>query len=121
MDESLLRSISFNDLTAETVSRLAEQGDAVAREALMLTGLHLGRLVANLAAAFDPEAVVLYGGLVNAGDFLVGPARQAFEEHAMNAYRGKVRILVSTLNNGEAAVIGAGCLVRDLLAGVEAV
>lgn len=120
LDESPLRSVSFNDLTAETVSRLAKDGDAIALEALTITGRHLGRLVADLAAAFDPEAVVLYGGLVNAGELLVAPAREEFEEHAMKAYRGKVRILVSSLNNGEAAVLGAGCLVRDLLAGVEA-
>jgi glucokinase len=120
LDESPLRSISFNDLTAETVSGHAKKGDAMAIEALTITGRHLGRLVADLAAAFDPEAVVLYGGLVNAGELLVAPARDEFENHAMKAYRGKVRILVSLLNNGEAAVLGAGCLVRDLLAGVEA-
>jgi glucokinase len=120
LDDSPLRSISFKDLTAETISRLANEGDPLAREALTITGVHLGRLIANLAAAFDPEAVVLYGGLVNAGDLLVGPARSAFESYAMNVYRGKVRILVSSLNNGEAAVLGAGCLVRDILAGVEA-
>jgi glucokinase len=119
LEESPLRSVSFNDLSAETVSRLAGDGDPIALEALTITGMHLGRLVANLAAAFDPEAVVLYGGLVNAGDFLVGPARRAFEQNAMQAHRGKLRILVSSLNNGEAAVLGAGCLVRDLLAGVE--
>ena len=120
LDDSPLRSISFNDLTAETVSRLANERDPLAIEALTITGEYLGRLVADLAAAFDPEAVVLYGGLVNAGEFLVGPARLAFEKHAMKAYRGKVRILVSSLNNGEAAVLGAGCHVRGLLAGVEA-
>ena len=120
LEESPLRSISFHDLTAETVSRLAGEGDPIALEALTITGTHLGRLVGNLAAAFDPEAVVLYGGLVNAGDFLVAPAQRAFEQNAMQAHRGKLRILVSSLNNGEAAVLGAGCLVRDLLAGVEA-
>ena len=119
LEESPLRSVSFNDLSVETVSRLAGDGDPIALEALTITGMHLGRLVANLAAAFDPEAVVLYGGLVNAGDLLVGPARRAFEQNAMQAHRGKLRILVSSLNNGEAAVLGAGCLVRDLLAGVE--
>ena len=120
LDDTPLRSFSFNDLNAETVSRLAREGDAIALEALTVTGQHLGRLLANLAAAFDPEAVVLYGGLVNAGDLLVEPARRAFEEHAMNVYRGKVRILISSLNNGEAAVLGAGCHVRELLSGVEA-
>jgi len=120
LDDSPLRGISFNDLTAETVSRLASGRDPVALEALTTTGVYLGRLVANLAAAFDPEAVVLYGGLVNAGEILVGPARLAFEKYAMKAYQGKVRILVSSLNNGEAAVLGAGCHVRGLLSGVEA-
>ncbi len=120
LDDSPLRGISFNDLTAEAVSRLASDGDPIALEALTTTGVYLGRLIANLAAAFDPEAVVLYGGLVHAGEILIGPARQAFEKHAMKAYRGKVRILVSSLNNGEAAVLGAGCHVRGLLAGVEA-
>ena len=120
LEDSPMRGISFNDLTAETVSCLAREGDHLALEALTLTGEYLGRLVANLAAAFAPEAVVLYGGLVNAGELLVGPARLAFEKHAMRAYRGKVRILVSSLNNGEAAVLGAGCHVRDILAGVEA-
>jgi glucokinase len=119
LDDSPLRSVSFNDLSAESVSRLAGEGDALAKEAFTITGTYLGRLIANLAAAFDPEAVVLYGGLVNAGELLLGPARVSFEEHAMNVYRGKVRILESTLNNGEAAVLGAGCLVRGLLAGVE--
>jgi len=119
LDDSPLRSISFNDLTAESVSRLAEGGDILAMEALTITGAYLGRLIANLAAAFDPEAVVLYGGLVNAGELLLGPARVSFEQHAMNVYRGKMRILESTLNNGEAAVLGAGCLVRELLAGLE--
>jgi len=120
LEESPLRAISFNDLTAETVSRLAGEGDVIAQEALTRTGGYLGRLVANLAAAFDPEAVVLYGGLVNAGELLVGPTRQAFEKSAMKLYLGKVRILVSSLNNGKAAILGASSLVRDALAGVEA-
>ncbi len=119
LDDSPLRAVSFDDLTAEAVSRLAEGGDVLALEALTITGAYLGRLIANLAAAFDPEAVVLYGGLVNAGELLLGPARLSFEKCAMNVYRGRVRILESTLNNGEAAVLGAACLVREILAGVE--
>ena len=117
LEPSALRSTSFKDITAEMVSRLAGEGDPIAREAVAVTGRHLGMLVANLAAAFDPEAVVLYGGLVNAGELLVAPARETFDRNAMNIYRNTVRILVSSLNNGEAAVLGAGCHVRDLIAG----
>jgi len=117
LEESALRGVSFRDMTAEMVARLAGDGDPIAREAVAVTGEHLGRMVANLAAAFDPEAVILYGGLVNAGELLVAPARKAFELNAMNVYRDRVRIVVSALNNGEAAVLGASCHVRDLLAG----
>ncbi|HTO92928.1 MAG TPA: ROK family protein [Bacteroidota bacterium] len=119
LEESVLRDVSFRDMTAAMVARLAGEGDEIALEAVALTGKHLGLLVANLAATFDPEAVILYGGLVNAGELLLAPARASFEECALGLYRGRVRILVSSLNNGEAAVLGASSHVRDLLAGIS--
>jgi len=119
LDESELRQISFNSLTAETVSRLAREGDAIASAAFAMTGEYLGRLLANLVAAFDPEAIVLYGGLVNAGDLLIGPTQRAFDEHALKVSRGRVRLLVSGLNSGQAGVLGASRLVCDVLLGVE--
>ena len=121
IDESELRDISFHSLTAETVSRLARKGDPIAKGAFDRTGVYLGQLLANLVAMFDPEAVVLFGGLVNAGDLLMTPMRQSFNEHVLDVYRARVRILISGLNNGEAAVLGASCLVRDVLLGVEGV
>jgi glucokinase len=119
LDESELRTISFDSLTAQTVSQLARDGDTTARAAFAVTGEYLGRLLANLAAAFDPEAFVLFGGLVNAGDLLVGPAQRAFEKHALKRSRDRVRILVSAVNDGQAAVLGASRLVRETLLGVE--
>jgi len=117
LEESALRDVSFREVTAAMVSRLAADADPIAQEAVGATGRHLGLLVANLAAAFDPEAVVLYGGLVNAGDLLLAPARASFERNALPRYRASVRILVSSLNNGEAAVLGASSHVRHFLAG----
>lgn len=119
LDESKLRSISFDGLTAQAISRLACEGDTIAKAAFAMTGEYLGRLLANLAAAFDPEAFVLFGGLVNAGDLLVGPTQQAFNKHALASSRDKVRILVSALNDGQAAVLGASRLIRETLLGVD--
>lgn len=119
IDESELRRIAFTDLNAETIARLAREGDAIAKAAFETTGTYLGQMLANLVAAFDPEAIVLCGGLVNAGDLLVGPARRSFDDHVLERYKGKVRILVSNLNNGQAAILGASWLVRDLLQGAE--
>jgi glucokinase len=114
-DTGELRTIAFNDLTAERIFRLAQGGDPIARAAFELTGIYLGRMLTNIVAALDPEAIVLYGGLVNAGDLLIGPARRSFEEHVLPLYSGKVKILTSDLNNGRAAVVGAAALVCDLL------
>jgi glucokinase len=115
LEESALRHISFSSLTAEDVSKHALQGDTLATEAFNITGWYLGRLIADVALAFDPEAVILFGGLMNAGDLLVVPARRSFEEHALAIARGRIRILVSALNDGRAAILGASRLVRDAL------
>lgn len=107
LEETELRHVTFSGLAAETVSRLARDGDVVATAALEVTGRYLGRLLANLAAAFDPEAFILGGGLVYAGDPLVESARRAFLEHALKRYTTTVRILVSPSNEGQMAILGA--------------
>jgi glucokinase len=116
VDESPLRRISFDELTAEMVARFARDGDAVANAAFEKTGDYLGRLLASLVAAFDPEAIVLCGGLVNAGDLLVSPARRSLSEHVLERCRG-VKLLVSGLKEGQAAILGASWLARETLQG----
>jgi glucokinase len=119
IDESELRQIAFGDLTAETITQLARDGDSIAKEAFELTGMYLGQLLANLVAAFDPEAIVLCGGLTNAGDLLVTPAQRTMNNRVLQRYKGNVRIAVSDLNYGQAAILGGSWLIRDMLQGAE--
>jgi len=119
VEPSALRSVAFNDLTTDRIYQLALEGDPIAQGAFEVTGRHLGELVADIVAAFDPEAVVLSGGLVNAGDLLVAPARRAFEEHVLGRYKERVKILVSTLNDGQAAILGASWFAREILLDAE--
>lgn len=114
-EESSLRDLSFETLTAEKVHQCAVKGDPIAKAALEETGKSLGMMLANIVAAFDPEAIVLCGGLVNAGELLIAPARKAFESNVLERYRSTVSILVSRLNNGQAAILGASCQVLDTL------
>ncbi len=118
---SPLRDIPLAGLTAKRVSELAREGDALSRLAFEVTGGHLGRLLANLAAIFDPEAIVLYGGLVHAGELLVEPTLHAFQKNVLGRYENKVRILVSRLNDGQAPIIGAGSFALQRLTGDRAV
>ena len=107
-----LNGISLNDLTGKRVFELARAGDAVAREAFEVTGMYLGRLLAGVAAVFDPRAVIIAGGLVHAEDLLLTPARTAFEKNVLEVHKGRVQILRSTLPDGHAAILGASRLVR---------
>lgn len=107
---SPLRDVAFSSLTAARIASFARDGDRLAQRVFDVTGNHLGRLLANLAAVFDPQAIVLYGGLVHAGELLLAPTLKAFNESVLERYAESVKILVSTLNDGRAPILGAGSI-----------
>jgi glucokinase len=94
----------------EHVTVAAAEGDAGAQAILAELGWWVAQGLANLANVFDPEAFVLGGGLVEAGDLLLDPVRAAFAELLTGAaYRPGVAILPATLGE-HAGAIGAACL-----------
>ncbi len=112
-EESELREISYNRLTAEKIHELARRGDPIAIEAFEITGKLLGRVLSNAVAVFDPEAIILSGGLMHAGDFLLEPTTKSFGENVLLLHKRKAVILRSQLKDGEAAILGASSLVSD--------
>ena len=100
-------------LTGPMVTRAAEQADPVAREAFRTVGDWLGVGVANLVAAFDPQLVVVGGGLSAAGEQLLGPARHALARSLVGAPHRDAAGLVGALLGPEAGMIGAATLARD--------
>jgi glucokinase len=105
--ESELKNISFNELTSKKVSELALNKDPVALKVFNYTGEILGKALANIVTIFNPEAIILFGGLADADELLLNPTTFYFEKNLLNFYKGKVRILKSGLQNGKAAVYGA--------------
>ncbi|HXH77995.1 MAG TPA: ROK family protein [Nocardioides sp.] len=99
-------------LTGPMVSDAAAMGDLVARQAFASVGDWLGVGVANLVAAFDPEVVVVGGGVSAAGDRLLGPARDALLRSLVGAAHRDVPPLVSALLGPEAGLVGAAELAR---------
>jgi predicted NBD/HSP70 family sugar kinase len=59
----------------------AERGDRLALEAFEYTGRILGMKLADSVAHLSPEAIILFGGLALAGDYIFRPTRQALEEN----------------------------------------
>ncbi|MCX6543217.1 MAG: ROK family protein [Acidobacteria bacterium] len=109
-DDSSLRAISFNDMTAKLVAEAAGNGDVIAKMAFEETGRILGMKLAESVAHTSPEAIVLFGGLANAGDLLFIPTRASLEAHLLNAFQGRVKLLPSGLPEGTSAVLGAAAL-----------
>lgn len=110
-DESELRSVSFDTLTAKMVSDAALRGDTIAREAFEITGRILGFKLAESVAHTSPEAIILFGGLANAGELIFEPTKRHLENSLLPIYRGKVKILPSGLKEGNTAVLGASALI----------
>jgi glucokinase len=118
VEESELRRFSIRDLTARDVFEAARRGDAIALDAFRETGRILGMKLADAVAFTSPEAIFLFGGLAAAGELLFEPTRSSLEEHLLNIYRGKVRLLPSGLRDCNAAVLGAAALIwRELETG----
>lgn len=97
--------------TARAVFDAAQEGDSTAREAFNITGMTLGQAMANMVAVLSPEAIILSGGLAQAGESLLEPAQAALEDHVMRSFRGKTRFLLSALDNESIAVQGAAALI----------
>ena len=104
----------LEELNIKTITDCCEKGDRVAIESFRRVGIMLGIGLANYASVINPEAIILTGDMMTAGKWLLKPMRQAFDEHVFHNIRGKVRILVSILKEGERDVLGASALAWDV-------
>jgi glucokinase len=96
----------INKVTAETVQQAAEQGDGLAEELIARTGYFFGVGLANLINIFNPELIVIGGGLSNMGERLLKPAFRVAEERSFRQAFQKVRLVRAELgpNSG---ILGA--------------
>ncbi len=106
-----------NALTGHMVSEAAGQGDVAALTAFDQVGDALGRGLANIIAALDPEIIVVGGGVVAAGDRLLVSARQALSRRLVAADRRELPPVVPALLGGDAGLIGAADLAHERFGG----
>lgn len=111
---SILRDIAPEDITSLDVSIAASKGDELANEIFKQTGKMLGEACADFATFSSPEAFIFFGGLVKAGDLIMSPIREAYDNHVMPIFRGKAKFLVSGLDGASAAVLGASAIGWEL-------
>lgn len=111
---SVLRDIKLEDITSLDVALAAEKGDRIALDIFEVTGYRLGSACADFAAFCSPEAFIFFGGLTKAGKLIMDPIRKGYDENILFIYKDKAKLLVSSLEGSEAAVLGASALGWDL-------
>ena len=98
-------------VTAEVIHRAAQQGDSLAEELIARTAYYVGVGLANLVNIFNPELIVIGGGLSNIGDMLFEPAFKVAGERAYQESFRAVRFAPAELG-GNSGVIGAAAYAR---------
>jgi len=111
-EDSLLTAYSYKEMTAKHIYEAAVKGDKIALEVFTLTGKYFGISLASTVHHFSPEAIFLFGGPVAAGDLIVKPIKEGLEQHMLPIFgKREIPILVSELDLGHAAILGASALV----------
>ena len=111
-EPSLLRDVE--NISSKDVYDAAKQGDALALRVFQYTGHILGRSFADFVAFSAPEAIVLFGGLARAKEFLYQPMMEAMDENLLKIWKGKIKIVFSQLKESDAAILGASALAWEL-------
>ena len=107
-EPSLLRTVA--DITSKDVYEAAKEGDKLALKVFEFTGRILGEKLSDFIAFSAPEAIVLFGGLARAKEFLTEPIERAMNENVLNLWKGKVKLVYSSLKESDAAILGASAL-----------
>lgn len=111
-EDSLLSGYSYKEMTAKHIFDAAEKGDKIALEVFEKTGNYFGMALATTVHHFSPDAIFLFGGPVAAGDLIIKPIKAGLEKHLLPIFlKRELPVLVSELDLGHAAIIGASALV----------
>jgi glucokinase len=98
-----------NEITGKAVVDAARDGDEVAQQILATSGHYLGQALAILANMLDPQMIVIGGGVAQAGDYLLKPAREAFQHRILDA--ASAASIVTAQLGDNAGMLGAASLV----------
>ncbi len=99
-------------ITGPMVTQAAHEGDPVALDAFAQAGYWLGQGLADVVQTLDPQVLVVGGGVIEAGDLLLKPARSAYLEALPQRGKLPVAEVVAASMGNTAGVVGAADLAR---------
>jgi len=103
-----------NKVNAETVHKAAQQGDTLAKELIARTSYYIGVGLTNLINIFNPELIIIGGGLANIGDILLEPAYKVAGERAYKVAFESVRFARAELGKNSGVIGAAAYAFREI-------
>ena len=101
---------TIDGVTGQHITDAAREGDSVAIAAFATTGEWIGSAAANLVAALDPEAIIIGGGVIDAGEILLGPVRDSLKRHLPFSGKYPIPPIVAAVLGNDAGLVGAADL-----------
>ncbi|MCF1713053.1 ROK family protein [Flavihumibacter sp. RY-1] len=111
---SMLRKYNLEELTSKQIFDCAMQGDEISQSVYRFTGQILGESLANFVMFSSPEAIILFGGLIKAGNLIFDPTIEHMERNLLPIFKNKVKVIKSDLHEADAAILGASALVWEM-------
>ena len=111
-EPSSLRSLDV--ISSKDVYDAAKEGDRLALKIFEFTGKVLGESFADFVAFSAPEAIVLFGGLARAKEYLYQPIMDSMNANLLPLWKNKIKIVFSQLKESDAAILGASALAWEL-------
>jgi len=94
------------------LSQAAEKGDLIAKQVWNNVGEKLGILLSDIINFFNPDAIVLCGGISNAGDLIIKPAKEEIKKRAFKTSAKSCKIVISKYTS-KLGVVGSAMLVKN--------
>ena len=107
-----LANNDIEQITHKLLSQAAEKGDLVAKKVWKNAGEKLGILLSDIIDFFNPDCIVLCGGISNAGDLIIKPAKEQIKKRAFKTAAKACKIVVSKYTS-KLGVVGAAMLVKN--------
>ena len=109
-DNDFLKGMKNNGYNGKELDAAYDDGVEIVKEIYEFTGKMLGIGLAQAATILSPEAFIFYGGLSNAKHRIFDYAKKYMDQNLLSFQKGKIKLLLSKLPNGEAGILGSTCL-----------
>ena len=111
--ESLMNDIAkdYGKINGRVAYDAAKQGDEAGKNVVKAYGKYVAAGIVSIVNIFQPDKVVIGGGVSNEGEYLINPVREHVKKYDFNRYFDKVKIETATLKN-DAGIVGAALIAK---------